>query len=93
MVDPIATDDSATTAEGNAIVIAVLANDSDADNDPLGITIITPPANGTAEVNGDGTVTYTPGPGFVGTDTFGYEVADGTGGTDTAIATRGGAGG
>ena len=87
MVDPIATDNSATTAEGNAIVIAVLANDSDADNDPLGITIITPPANGTAEVNGDGTVTYTPGPGFVGTDTFGYEVADGTGGTDTAIAT------
>ena len=61
MVDSIATDNSATTAEGNAIVIAVLANDSDADKEPLGIRIITPPANGSIAVNGDGTVTYIPG--------------------------------
>jgi hypothetical protein len=39
---------------------------------------ITPPAHGTLASNGDGTVTYTPAPGFSGTDAFDIVVEDGT---------------
>jgi len=41
-------------------------------------------ANGSVQIGSDGTVTYTPYPGFSGNDTFDYEVSDGRGGTDTA---------
>ena len=33
--------------------------------------------NGTATINGDGTVQYTPDENFCGTDTFDYTVSDG----------------
>jgi hypothetical protein len=39
------------------------------------------------QINGDGSITYTPDQGFVSTDNFTYEIADGFGGTDTAIVT------
>ncbi|WP_157902892.1 Ig-like domain-containing protein, partial [Streptomyces jeddahensis] len=32
-------------------------------------------------------ITYTPDPGFVGTDTFTYTISDGQGGQDTATVT------
>jgi Ca2+-binding RTX toxin-like protein len=38
---------------------------------------LTQPANGTAQLNNDGTVTYTPNPDFNGTDQFIYVVSDG----------------
>ena len=41
---------------------------------PPAVTITTPPTNGTAVVNPDGTVTYTPNPGFTGTDAFNYVI-------------------
>ena len=34
------------------------------------------PANGTLDINDDGTVTYTPNPGFSGIDNFDYTIAD-----------------
>ena len=37
---------------------------------------VTDPANGTAVLNPDGTVTYTPDPEFTGEDTFTYEICD-----------------
>ncbi|MES1241964.1 MAG: CARDB domain-containing protein [Acidobacteriota bacterium] len=81
---PVAVDDNAFTDQETPVVIAPLANDSDADGDPL--TYMTPPQpfGGTLAVNPDGTVTYTPAPGFFGADVFLYTVTDGQGGTATA---------
>jgi hypothetical protein len=44
-------------------------------------------SGGTVEVFRDGTYTYTPPTGFSGTDSFAYEVADGSGATSTANVT------
>jgi hypothetical protein len=81
---PVAVGDAATTARDVATTIAVLANDSDPDGDPLRITALTQPASGVAVDNGDGTVSYSPNGGFAGGDGFGYTVSDGHGGTATA---------
>jgi VCBS repeat-containing protein len=39
------------------------------------------PSNGTLTLNADGSFTYTPGPGFAGSDSFAYTADDGNGGT------------
>ncbi len=85
---PVANPDTATTQQGVELSvtnpnIGVLANDTDADGDTLEVTMGTA-ANGTIIFNVDGTYTYTPLAGFVGTDTVEYTVSDGT---DTATAT------
>jgi hypothetical protein len=84
---PVAVDDTATTVNGFPTTINVLANDSDPDGDPLTVTGVTDPPNGTAVNNGDGTVTYTPDCGFFGIDTFDYTISDGQGGSDTGTVT------
>ncbi|MDY6989263.1 MAG: Ig-like domain-containing protein [Thermodesulfobacteriota bacterium] len=75
---PVANDDSAVTTEATAVVVDVIANDTDAEDEiaPATVTIVTDPANGAAEEEGDGTVTYTPGADFLGEDTFTYTVED-----------------
>lgn len=76
---PVAVNDSGTTDEGSAVVIAVLANDSDLDGGPLAVTAVTSPAHGTAAITGNGTtVTYTPVSTYVGADSFSYTVSDGS---------------
>ena len=74
--------DTATTNEDTASVIAVLANDS-FENGSSTVTAVTNGANGTVTINGDGTVTYTPNANFNGVDSFTYTVASG-GVTETA---------
>ena len=59
--------------------IAVLANDSDPNGDTLTVVEVSAPAHGTAVVAAAGTVEYTPGPDFHGTDRFTYVVGDGSG--------------
>ena len=81
---PVAVDDTATTALNTAVNIDVLANDSDTEGDALTVTLDQQGANGTAEVNQDGTITYTPVDGFLGTDTFTYQIDDGTNAPVTA---------
>jgi hypothetical protein len=81
---PVANDDTATTLEDTPITVDVLANDTDADSDTLAITGVTDGANGTAVLNADGTVTFTPNANFFGSDSFTYTVSDGQGGTDSA---------
>ena len=75
---PAAGSDTATTAEGAAVSIDVLANDSDPDGDALTLASVVQPVNGTAAIETDGTVTYTPKAGFSGQDSFTYAVSDGT---------------
>ena len=83
--DPVtATDDAATVAEDDSIVIPALGNDASADGG-LVITSVTAPVNGTAS-NGGATITYDPDPDFSGSDTFDYVVEDAFGG-DSATAT------
>ena len=80
---PVAEDDSSTTWESSAVTIEVLANDTDSDGDPLSVSDVTQPSNGTATLNPDDTVTYTPGAGFAGSDSFTYTISDGQGGADS----------
>ncbi|MBW2185857.1 MAG: tandem-95 repeat protein, partial [Deltaproteobacteria bacterium] len=91
---PDAVDDMATTNEDTAVVIPVLANDSDPDGDPLEIVSFTQPEIGTVTQNPDGTFTYDPDGQFEGlpvgetaTETFTYTISDGQGGSDTAMVT------
>ncbi len=83
---PEAVNDNASTDEDVAVTIDVLGNDSDPDGDPLTVTSADA-QNGTTVINADGTVTYTPNPGFNGTDTITYEISDGNGGTSIATVT------
>jgi hypothetical protein len=46
--------------------------------DVSSVTVVVAPANGAAVVNADGTITYTPNPGFSGVDTFTYSVEGST---------------
>ena len=83
--DPAAADDAATTLEDQAVVISVLANDSDLDGDTVSVSSVTDGANGTVAINGDGTVTYTPNANFNGSDSFSYTLSDGHGGSDEEL--------
>ena len=91
---PLAANDTAAapvrrTAAYTAVVIAVLANDSDPDGNlaPGTVEIVTPPnKGGSVSVNPDGTVSYTPRLNFRGTENFKYRVQD-TGGLWSNAAT------
>lgn len=84
---PDARDDAAATDAATAVKVAVLANDADADGHSLALASVMQPANGTAVINADGTITYTPNAGFSGTDGFSYTVKDPLGATDAAKVT------
>ncbi|MBE9050263.1 PKD domain-containing protein [Nostocales cyanobacterium LEGE 11386] len=77
-VAPVANNDTATTNQTQPVTINLLANDTDADSsiNPSTLIIQTNPSNGTIQLNPDSTVTYTPNPTFVGTDTFTYTITD-----------------
>ncbi|MEE8601065.1 beta strand repeat-containing protein, partial [Euzebya tangerina] len=85
--DPIAVDDSASTAADTPVVVTVLDNDSDPNGTPLTVSIVEAPGGGSALVDGAGNVTVTPPSGFVGEYVVTYQVSDGDGGTDTATIT------
>lgn len=84
---PIGQTQNFSTLQNTPLPGQLLATDP--DGDPLTFTLQSPPANGTAVVNPDGTFTYTPAVGFVGTDSFTALISDGKGGTaiGTAIIT------
>lgn len=83
---PLTTADSATTAAGVPVTIAVLDNDTDDDGDPLTITSIGVPQHGAAINNGQ-SLTYTPALGFSGLDSVIYFVSDGKGATTAGTVT------
>lgn len=80
---PVAQDDAAETSAATPIIIRVLDNDSDPDGDSLSIASLSG-VNGSATINGDGTLTFTPASGFSGTETFAYSVSDGMGASANA---------
>ncbi|MBA3318535.1 MAG: Ig-like domain repeat protein, partial [Gemmatimonadales bacterium] len=86
---PTAVDDGFSATAGVELSVpapGVLANDSDADGDPLSAQLLTGVANGVLALNADGSFTYTPNATFVGTDSFTYQVTAGAG-IDSAMVT------
>ena len=81
---PLAVDDEAATDEETPVVIAVLANDSDADGDPLVVSVVSDPPHGAVTVNADNTVAYTPDADYFGVDSFTYQASDGSQDSNTA---------
>ena len=79
---PVAVNDAYTTTEDTPLNVTlpgtVLANDTDADANPLTAILVTGPANGTLTLNANGTFTYTPTANYNGTDNFTYRANDGT---------------
>ncbi|MBB5208809.1 Ig-like domain-containing protein [Chiayiivirga flava] len=73
-----AVDDSDSTPQNTPVTTAVLGNDTTtgAALDPGSVTITVPSADGTATVNPDGSITFTPAPNFSGTTTYSYQVCD-----------------
>lgn len=74
---PLAIDDTAETNEDTAVEVAVLANDSDEDDDVLFIAGFTDGASGVVSLAADGRLFYAPDVGFAGSDAFTYTVSDG----------------
>ena len=84
---PVAANDHVSAPKDQPVNISVLANDTDADHDPVTVTSTTAPAHGTVLINPDGTIKYTPTAGYLGPDTFTYTITDAQGLTSTAIVT------
>ena len=83
---PTAHGGSVSTDEDVALLVSVLANDTDPDGDPLTLDSVTQPSHGTVATSGT-TAIYTPDVDFNGADTLTYTVSDGHGGTASATVT------
>ncbi len=57
--------------------LTVAFTQSDADGDALSDVLVTQPAHGQLSLNDDGSFTYTPDEGYVGTDSFSFSADDG----------------
>ncbi|RVT82090.1 VCBS domain-containing protein, partial [Inhella crocodyli] len=88
--DPVANADTASTPINTAVNnIAVLANDTDVDGNPLSVTgaTLANPALGTVTVNPDGTLNFTPATNVTGPVVVNYTISDGQGGSATGTLT------
>ncbi|MFA9461037.1 DUF1566 domain-containing protein [Thiohalorhabdus sp. Cl-TMA] len=91
--DPSQTDNGAPTAETASLTTArgleatVSLTASDPENDTLTYAVSAAPDHGSADIAGDGTLTYTPDAGFLGDDALTYRVTDGNGNEATAEVT------
>ena len=84
---PVAANDASTTPQNTSVTVVVLTNDTDVDGDTLSVASVAQPATGSAVINGDNSITYTPADGFFGDVVFSYMVDDGQGGQATASVT------
>lgn len=78
-----AVDDNYTTPYNTALTTGNAASD---DTYAPGSTfaVVSAPTHGIVAMNANGTYTYTPAAGFIGTDSFTYRITDPTGQTSTA---------
>ena len=81
---PTCTGSTASTPYGTPRTLTLAC--SDPNRDPISRSIVMSPANGTlGAIDQDaGTVTYTPNPGFSGTDSFTFRASDGTESSEAA---------
>ena len=76
---PVAVDDSYTTDEDIALTISapgILSNDSDVEGSALTAVLEGDVFHGSLVLNVDGSFSYTPDPGYTGTDLFFYRAYD-----------------
>jgi VCBS repeat-containing protein len=86
--DPIAADDAYSVHHADVLSVpapGVLADDSDADDDPISPSLVDDVAHGSLVFGTDGGFAYDPDPGFTGDDSFSYTVTDGI--ATSALAT------
>ena len=77
---PTAAADTYAVSLDRALTVAapgVLINDRDVDGNPISAVLVTAPINGRLVLNADGSFTYTPNVGYVGSDSFTYRSSDG----------------
>jgi gliding motility-associated-like protein len=76
---PIIVNDTVSVNPGSSVTDNLLDNDSDIEQTTLvaNPTPVSGPSNGVIVVNEDGSFTYTPNSGFIGTDTVVVQVCDG----------------
>ena len=87
---PSAAADQYTMLAGNTLLgSGLLSNDQDVDGDALSVdpSPAVDAQNGTLQLNGDGSFSYTPNGNFYGTDSFSYRISDGNGNTAVAEVT------
>jgi hypothetical protein len=77
---PLAADDYASAYYDTLVIVDVLANDTDPNNnlDPSSVSVTAGPASGSiTNINAaTGAITYLSNAGFVGDDTFSYQICD-----------------
>lgn len=71
VVSCVANDDTRSLNQDEAVVFDATANDDDCGTIP---TIVSIPLNGTADVETNGNISYSPVSGFVGTDSLTYAI-------------------
>ena len=84
---PTAAHDTYSTEQDEVLHVpdpGVLANDTDVDDDLLTVVLITPPGSGTVLLDPTLGFVYTPASGYVGPDSFVYQLSDENDGTATA---------
>jgi|GEM_PF-1171101 len=84
VVAAVAQNDVISTSKNVAVIAPVLANDIVGNSPVTAVTVINNPAHGTAVVNADKTVTYTPTANYTGADSFKYKITDQYNTTSTA---------
>jgi len=87
-VAPIASGESITLRPGEVLSLStpgLLSNDYDPDGDTIFLVIVDPPKYGTLIHNANGSISYTPNPGFLGVDTIRYQVTDGRTSSDVVV--------
>ena len=76
-VAPTANGDAVITEESTELTLLVLSNDFDLNGDAIQNPVpVSLPSHGKVVYNNNGTVTYTPDPGYVGEDQFMYSISD-----------------
>ena len=84
---PTAGDDKFEIDHDNTLTAAagrLLVNDFDLDGDTVSASLVSDVSHGTLTLNADGSFTYTPAAGFVGLDSFQYQIGDGVDTSDPA---------
>jgi len=88
--DQHAIDHAYQVTENQTLVVAapgVLAGSADGAGRPLAAVLVSGPAHGALALNADGSFSYTPNPGFHGSDSFTDTANDGLAASNTATAT------
>jgi len=87
---PVANQDFYKVFQDTPLIVpapGVFANDSDANGDPMTPVLVANVTTGTLSLNPDGSLTYIPIPGYVGTVNFTYYATDGALNSNTVPVT------